>query len=270
MARGFALTIGLLEVDPDRYAGWPGIMHVCDADARDMAQLLGGGFSCKTLITAEARRAAVIAHIRHVAQAMVAGDLFVLFYSGHGSFVPDLDSDEKTQSDQTWCLYDGQLIDDELYGLWAQFAPGTRIVVLSDSCYSGSIIKQVAMKVEGEVAGGLLKAIPPDIARNTYEADKTGYDEILAPFKEKDPRKEVKARVILISACEEHTEAREGPVNSVFTAALKRVWNNGSFHGSYDEFRQAIEKAITNGQVPMLDFAGMDIPSLAAEQVFRI
>lgn len=270
MARGFALTIGLLEVDPDCYEGWPGIMRVCDADARDMAQLLEDGFSCSTLISAKATRAAVIAEIRSAAQTMAAGDLFVLFYSGHGSFVPDLDDDEAKQSDQTWCLYDGQLIDDELYVLWSEFAKGTRIVVLSDSCYSGSIIKQLAMTLGEDAAPGLVKAIPPDIARMTYEANKASYDQILAPFKVDDPRQDVKARVILISACEEHTEAREGPVNSVFTAALKRVWNNGAFNGSYDQFHQAIQQAITNGQVPMLAYAGTQIPSLAAERVFRI
>ena len=38
--------------------------------------------------------------------------------------------------DETGCLYDGELIDDELYAALANFAAGVRIFVLSDSCHS--------------------------------------------------------------------------------------------------------------------------------------
>ena len=44
--------------------------------------------------------------------------------------------------DETWVLYDRQLVDDELYTLWSKFAPGVRIVVLSDSCHSGTAIRE--------------------------------------------------------------------------------------------------------------------------------
>ncbi len=38
--KGYALTVGLNSVDPDHYAGWPGTLVACEADARDMAAVL--------------------------------------------------------------------------------------------------------------------------------------------------------------------------------------------------------------------------------------
>jgi metacaspase-1 len=47
-------------------------------------------------------------------------------------------SDKK---DETWCLYDGELIDDELYNELGGFAAGVRVLVLSDGCHSGSVVR---------------------------------------------------------------------------------------------------------------------------------
>ena len=55
--------------------------------------------------------------------------------------MPDVWGDEADKQDETWCLYDGQLIDDELYFELSKFAPGVRILVLSDSCHSGTVVR---------------------------------------------------------------------------------------------------------------------------------
>ena len=57
----------------------------------------------------------------------------MLSYSGHGGQLPDLNDDEPDQEDETWCLYDGQVVDDELSELYSHFKQGVRILVLSDS-----------------------------------------------------------------------------------------------------------------------------------------
>ena len=54
---------------------------------------------------------------------------------------PDERGEYADQYDETWLLNDRDLIDDELYALWAVFAPKVRIIVLSDSCHSGTITR---------------------------------------------------------------------------------------------------------------------------------
>ena len=54
-------------------------------------------------------------------------------------------AEETDQLDETWVLYDRQLLDDELYDLWCRFAPGVRILMISDSCHSGTVSRAVDM-----------------------------------------------------------------------------------------------------------------------------
>ena len=113
------------------------------------------GYTPTELLTKQATAKNVIAALTKAAKTLVAGDTFLLTYSGHGGQVPDRNGDESKketgeigefpdQYDETWVLYDRQLIDDELYQLWAAFAPKVRIVMLSDSCHSGTVAKPMA------------------------------------------------------------------------------------------------------------------------------
>ena len=101
------------------------------------------GMKPTTLLTKNATRAKTLAALRAAAKALKAGDLFFLTFSGHGGQVPDVDGqeDEIDGRDETWCLYDGQLLDDELYLELSHFAAGVRILMLSDSCHSGTVAK---------------------------------------------------------------------------------------------------------------------------------
>jgi hypothetical protein len=60
--------------------------------------------------------------------------------------LPDLNGDEEDFTDETWCLFDGQIVDDELYSLYAKFAKGVRILIFSDSCHSGTVAKEAFYK----------------------------------------------------------------------------------------------------------------------------
>ena len=141
-ARAVSLHIGLNTVSASAYGGWDGPLAACEFDANDMAALARAqGIKANVLLTKKGTRAKTLAGIRAAAKSLRAGDLFFLTYSGHGGQVPDVTGDEADKQDETWCLYDGQLIDDELYFELSRFAAGVRILVLSDSCHSGTVTR---------------------------------------------------------------------------------------------------------------------------------
>ena len=142
MSKGISLHIGLNFVDPNHYSGWDGELNACEFDANDMHMIADNqGFKGKTLLTKKATRNNVVAEIQSAASKLKSGDIFLISFSGHGGQVPDQNNDETDGVDETWCLYDGQLIDDEIKVFWTWFAKGVRIFVVSDSCHSGTVIK---------------------------------------------------------------------------------------------------------------------------------
>ena len=129
MAKGLSLHIGLDAVDPKHYAGWDGQLNACEADAKDMASIAQSrGFTAQTLLTNKAMRSTVKSALADAAGTLNSGDIYFLSYSGHGGQVPDQSGDEADGEDETWCLFDGELIDDELYQALGKFKAGVRII----------------------------------------------------------------------------------------------------------------------------------------------
>jgi hypothetical protein len=146
---GHALAIGLNKVNPAYYGGWEGELSGCEPDANDMRTIAQSqGLKVKTLLTPQATRDNVLEQLNDFANLLTSGDLLVVSYSGHGGQVPDLNGDEADGLDETWCLYDGQLIDDELYGAWMKFREGVHILVFSDSCHSGTVLRMTKRDME--------------------------------------------------------------------------------------------------------------------------
>jgi hypothetical protein len=141
--QGLALTVGVNFVSPAHYRPLPARLRGCEPDARDMAGIARSqGFKVLTLENERATRKELSRHIAWAAARLAPGDIFLLTFSGHGSRLRDRPGgDEPDGFDETWCLYDGQILDDELYQLWKRFAPGVRLLVFADSCHSGTSAK---------------------------------------------------------------------------------------------------------------------------------
>jgi hypothetical protein len=234
------------------------------------------------VLTKDATRIHVIQAIKRAATSLQAGDIFMLYYSGHGGQLPDLNEDEEDALDETWCLYDGQLVDDELHACLADFAAGVRVLVLSDSCHSGTVSKMFFYMAALDSPAlttpsldpsarsmSLVKAMPPEVAPSVYEANKGFYDPILKSMSHNSLDK-AKARIILISGCQDNQLSLAGPFNSAFTAQLKIVWNAGKFKGNYLEFCNSIKKRLPPTQSPNYYLVGPANRQFESEPVFTI
>ncbi|MDH4211987.1 MAG: caspase family protein [candidate division WOR-3 bacterium] len=278
MPKGLALTIGLNSVEPQHYGGWSGDLNACEADAHDMEDIVKSrNFTTKKLLTKEATRSNVISEISAASKSLVSGDIFMLSYSGHGGQVPDLNNEEDDYQDETWCLYDGELIDDEIYRMFGEFAEGVRILVFSDSCHSGTVIKAayyhgtMAVRSSGVDSQDVkYRCMPPDIALRTYRQNREFYDEIQKNIKLKEMRRRINASVLLISGCQDNQYSSDGVFNGLFTATLLRVWNNGNFKRNYRSFHKAIVKPMPPDQTPNYFWVGKYAPKFEAQVPFTI
>lgn len=235
-AKGYSLHVGLNAVSPDTYGGWSGPLTACEADAWDMARICeGAGCDSRVLPTEMATWGAVAMWISEAARQAAAGDFVCITYSGHGGQVPDTNGDEVDGWDETWCLFDRELIDDELRALLTLFAPGVRVLVLSDSCHSGTMTKLAPMT-------------RPRRARGLPTA----------------------AGVLLISGCQDNQLSDDGAKNGAFTGALLKVWDGGRFEGNYRKFYKAIRAELPDWQRPNLFRTGAHNPTFDRQRPFTV
>jgi hypothetical protein len=268
MATGISVHIGINRVDPDQYEGWDGELVACEADARDMAALAKKqGFTTRPLLLTKAATADAVSNaILGAARTLASGDLFFLSYSGHGGQVQDTNMDEKDRMDETWVCYDRQLVDDELYELWGKFKRGVRIVVLSDSCHSGTVLRNIPAFVSG---GPRVRAMPTTVVRKVQKAHAKLYRKIQNEHRAAENTK-INASVLLISGCMDNQTSLDGERNGLFTGTLKKVWNGGKFRGGYRKLRDGIVAKMPATQTPNYFVVGAPNPAFEAQRPWTI
>jgi hypothetical protein len=269
MAKGISLHIGLNFVDPGRYNGWDGKLNACENDATDMERIAAvQKFETSLLLREKATRDNVIKAIRQASTDLKAGDIFYISYSGHGGQLPDLNGDEPDGQDETWCLFDGEFLDDELNELWVGFKKGVRILVTSDSCHSGTIIKEATnnMVIFSDFSPRFMDS---QHALSTYISNRDFYDKLL--LKQKDiSATDIQASIILISGCQDNQYSYDGTFNGAFTGALKRVWNGGQFNKNYKIFHRQIQYLLPAYQSPNYLVYGIPDPDFENQNPFTI
>lgn len=291
MPTGISLHIGLNGVDASKYNGWPGTLQGCVNDANAMESICRTqGFSTQLLLNSNAVADAILAAIGQAAASLSSGDTFVISYSGHGGQVPDTTGSSPNGLDDTWVAYDRMILGHELYNLWSQFSPDVRIEVFSDSCHSGTVIRELFMpngsaksfppqrrgvasfrRALGNqnlqrVYGPAIKATPDLAIASNQSRSASNTIRAVPPAValfvfERDrtayeaaqwsrSRADISASVILISACQDNQVAQDGGSNGLFTENLLRVWDHGSFSGSLPQFCQAIIALMPSSQTP--------------------
>jgi metacaspase-1 len=136
-----ALCIGIND-----YPGTGMDLRGCVNDANDWAaKLTDEKFEVARLLDGDAKKAAMVSGIRALVTGASSGDSLVITFSGHGTYAPDADGEEPDGLDEALCPHDitqGEvLIDDEIHQLFKERAAGVKILLISDSCHSGTVTR---------------------------------------------------------------------------------------------------------------------------------
>jgi metacaspase-1 len=199
-------------------------------------------FNAGILTNEEATAETVLAGIDLAANHMEEGDIFFISFSGHGSRIEDRNNDEDDGYDETWCLYDRLVIDDELFEKWKRFRPGVRVLVIADSCHSGTSAKN---SIDNSRYGGRFPAEKSD---------------------------EVQASCLLLAACQDKQYAYGGNNinNSLYTHWMLQVLEQYNFCDSYRELHNRICNHMPLRSKPNLFQFGPGAHQFARMKPFRI
>ncbi|MEQ1759978.1 MAG: caspase family protein [Vicinamibacterales bacterium] len=236
MPRGFSLHIGVDVRDP-AYHQVDLRRTRCVNDASAMYDIASGrGLDATRLLNQQATGSRVLQWLADVAKAARQDDYVVLTYSGHGEqvtddpAVPELGGGSEPDGlDECWCLFDRRLIDDELGVAWTAFSRGVRILLVSDSCSSGTMA----------------------------ETDAAAPGEVIA------------ASLISMSACADNRLAFVGEHHGNFTQALLDVWARGAFTQGHRAFFDAIAARMAGTpQTPVWGTLGPELPAFLRQTPF--
>ena len=239
MARN-ALCIGI-----NNYPGTDMDLQGCVNDANDWAAALGErGFKVNKLLDDQATKAAMVKAMSDLIGKAGKDDSLVITFSGHGTYQPDEDGDEVDGLDEALCPYDLQtrgeaLIDDEIRGIFGARKAGVRIVLISDSCHSGTVTRAARAEKDADTRprfmpmGNWLPArlLPKDRAGKpaTTMVAPAGTSPLLSAYSNK-------LGDLLLAGC------KEGPNNYSYDARIA-----GRYNGAFTYYALKALKALKEG-----------------------
>jgi len=272
MPTGYSLHIGLNYVDPNKYVGKHLPLQACINDANAMLEIAkneGYQFSTK-ILNEQATRDNTLNKINEMSTLAQAGDIFFLTYSGHGGTIENDDPDDYF-TDETWCLYDGELLDNEIFAAFKKFNKDVRIFVISDSCHSGTVV--LSGEINEEVQNGFKeKSRPKEIGGLIRDENRDTYDNV---FRQPQvDKKQIDADVLLLAGCQDDGKSYEGLRGyGVLTENILQTWNDGSFQGDYTSFYRIVTNKIHNlniNQNPNLYMPGIENEVFMRQKPFSI
>ncbi len=129
------------------YTGSNNALRGCINDARSWMAFFGPFCATvKELLEQSATKAGMVAAITEVLAKLKPDDTAIITYSGHGTYIPDQSGDEEDRRDEALCPFDlnkNLLLDDELRDLLAQRASGSRVLIITDCCHSGTATRSI-------------------------------------------------------------------------------------------------------------------------------
>jgi hypothetical protein len=250
----FALCVGI-----NNYPGTGSDLSGCVNDAKDWgAALRARGFLVTTLLDQKATGAGMRAALNTLMAQGAAGDTLVFQYSGHGSFVDDIDGDEPDGTDECLCPHDiatkGALIDDELFQIYSKAKPGVKVVVISDSCHSGSVSKFMKITTPKPAKGGggpvrKVRFLPPENFLSKKRLAKLGLRRRAIPSSPPGVH-----AGLLMAGCQDTEFSFDaffaGRPNGAFSFVALRALKTLKPKATYADWFRAIRKELPSQQYP--------------------
>lgn len=260
MAKGLSLNIGVNELKKGFYSS-NGRLDSPENDAKAMAAIatMEGYKSPIILLTQQATKDNFLHHLNNCINELEAGDTFLLSFSGHGGQIIDKNGDEAEGLDETWCMHDQHIVDDEIYNNLKKFSKDVKIIIVSSSCHSRTTIKDL---------GNLNLWTKSCNTNHSLEKNALLTKKTVHSKHEFDPL--ILADIIHISACRDNQIASAGKYFTRFTDLLLKNWDYGRFMGTYEELVYKIHKESGYSQKPGVRTLGSNTPYLQNKIPFKL
>ena len=176
------------------------------------------------------------------------------------------------------------------------------MLVFSDSCHSGTVVRMrredfdqgaterrsaltaswrdmgrpramaVPVGRDAQPSEALPRALPPDVAIETYFQNKDFYDSIGSAVP-REVRDNVRCHTLLISGCEDDQLSSDIGTNGLFTLQVRRTWNAGAFSGDHPGFHQAVRTAVLQSnpsQAPAFFTVGQAVAGFPQQKPYTL
>lgn len=235
-----ALLIGI------NYTGTENALFGCINDANSINNLLlARGFKDIKLLTdnttEKPTRDIIINQFINLLTSANDGDTIFLFYSGHGSYMRDINNNERTKNDQLIVPLDLNIIvDDELKSIINNHLKNNvTLIALFDSCFSESVLD--------------LKYQYLDTLNNNNDSINVN-------------ESETNGNVIMISGCADNQTSDDAVIDNLPQGAL--TW---AFQQTYNSSQNKTWRELLRGMRIILQNNGFtQIPQLASGKLINI
>jgi hypothetical protein len=250
-----ALCIGINKYPTAPLAG-------CVADAqsweRALAQL---GFESQLLLDEQATRAGILDALRNLVTTSAAGDTVVFQYAGHGTQLPDHNSDEGEDGrDEALCPFDfatgAFVIDDDVAEIFRAIPEGVNLTCFIDCCHSGTISR---FAIGAPPSSNTARDQRPRFLKATAEMKQAHLEfrRRIGASRALGTRGPETMKEVLFSACLPSEVAWESDGHGDFTLRATRLLLSGLGGVTHEEFQRRITEAFGAAprQHPNLDCA---------------
>ena len=215
----YSLIVGM---ETSRYGACPG----ADKDSNTMLGIVSQYVDSSHIVklnnkqaTVDAVRKALINQIEKVPE----DGLFIFTYSGHGgqtNYKPGA-SNETDGKDEFLCLFDGYILDDELWTIFNKCKG--RVFVVFDCCHSGTMYR-----------------LPSEESKCDVEDDAEERIPLEKPFFSKYENVRGALKMLVVSGCGEETVSWGDSVNGgILTSSMNRSFNKClTYREWWNAFRQ--------------------------------